>query len=83
MLKRLFVMDGVGEKLVLFADESGKAVYISESAFNEPLTLELAKNADYSNFENCETAEEASANYADGTHLIDYNADDWDSIAEF
>lgn len=83
MLKRLFVMDREGEAAVLFVDETGKACYLNDTAFDEPLTLEVAKAADYSNFDNCETAEEAAANYFTGENLMDYNQDDWEEIIEF
>ena len=82
-MKRLFVKDEVGEAVVLFVDKAGKAVYITESAFNEPLTLEVAKKADYSNFDGCEDAEVVSANYFDGNRLIDFNEEDWAVIVEF
>lgn len=83
MLKRLFVVDSTGEAVVLFVDETGKACYLNDTAFDEPLTLEVAKDADYSNFDNCETAEEAAANYSTGENLIDYNPDEWEEVIEF
>lgn len=83
MLKRLFVQDEVGESVVLFVDDNGKACYINDTAFDEPLTLEVAKAADYSNFEGFDTAEEAAANYYTGDHLIDFNECDWNVIVEF
>ncbi len=83
MLKRYFAKDSVGEACVLFVDESKKAVYINDTAFDEPLTLEVAKGADYSNFDGFETAEEASANYHTGENLIDFNEEDWGKLVEF
>ena len=82
-MKRYFAKDSVGEAVVLFADESGKAVFINDTAFDEELTLEVAKQADYSNFDNCETAEEAAANYYTGENLIDFNEEDWEELVEF
>lgn len=70
------------ESMVLITD-GVKAVYIDETAFDEELTLEVAKAADYSNFDMDGTIEEANHNYADGTHLIDFNTDDYDSLIEF
>lgn len=61
MLKRLFVEDATGTKMILFVDKDNKACYIDETAFDKPLTLETAQKADYSNFDNCKTAEEAAA----------------------
>ena len=83
MLKRLFVVDSVNEAFVLFVDETGKACYLDDTKFDEPLTLEVAKSADYSNFDNCETAEEAAANYYTGENMIDFNPDDWEEVTEF
>lgn len=83
MLKRLYCTDEVGESVVLFIDEERKACYINDTAFDEPLTLEVAKAADYSNFEGFETAEEAAANYYTGENLIDFNESDWQTIIEF
>lgn len=83
MLKRLFVRDETGECAVLFLDDNGKACYINDTAFDEPLTLEVAKSADYSNLEGFETAEEAAANYYTGDNLVDFNEEDWETITEF
>ena len=82
-MKRLYVEDIIGESAVLFVDDDGKAVYVSDTAFDEPLNYEVAARGDYSNFEDFDTAEEASSNYADGSHLIDYHEDDWAVIREF
>lgn len=82
-MKRLYATDINGESVVLFVDESGKAVFINDTAFDEPLTLEVATNADYSNLDGCEDAEEAAANYYTGENLIDYNPDDWAKVVEF
>ena len=39
-----------------FVDENNKAYIFHEEAFGKPLTLEAAKEADYSATDNCETA---------------------------
>ena len=83
MLRRYFAKDSVGETVVLFVDETNKAVYINNTAFDKELTLEVAKQADYSNFDGCETAEEASANYFTGENLINFNADEWAELIQF
>lgn len=83
MLKRLYVEDANGESAVLFVDGNDRACYLNDTAFNELLTLEVAKNTDYSNFDDCETADEAAANYYTGENVIDYNPDDWEKIIEF
>ncbi|MCM1543441.1 MAG: hypothetical protein NC121_19620 [Blautia sp.] len=82
-MKRYFAKDSVGEAVVLFVDDNRKAVYINETAFDEELTLEVAKAADYSNLDGCKTAEEAAANYYTGENLIDFNEDDWEELVEF
>ena len=82
-MKKLYVEDINGESAILFVDDNGKAVYVSDTAFDEPLTYEVAVRGDYSNFADFDTAEEASANYANGSYLIDYHEDDWAVIREF
>lgn len=80
-IKRLYCQTN-GYNLVVFTD-GVKAVYIDETAFDEPLTLEVAKSADYGNFDGFETIEEMSANYADGSHLIDFDESDYEEAIEF
>ena len=82
-MKRIYAEDINGEAAILFVDDNGKAVYVSDTAFDEPLTYEVAVRVDYSNFLDFDTAEEASANYSDGSHLIDYHEEDWAVIREF
>lgn len=83
IMKRYFAVDAVGEAVVLFVDKNNKAVFINDAAFDEELTLEVAKKADYSNFEGFETAEEAAANYYTGENLMDFNEGDWEKLVEF
>ena len=83
MLKRYFAKDSVGGTVVLFVDESGKAVFINDTAFDEELTLRVAKKADYSNFDNYDDAETAAANYYTGENLMDFYEDDWEELVEF
>lgn len=83
MLTRYFAKDTVGEAVVLFVDGNNKAVFINDTAFDEELTLEVAKKTDYSQFDNCETAEEAASNYYTGENLIEFNEDDWEILIEF
>ncbi len=83
MLKRYFAKDIVGGTTILFVDEMGKAAYINDTAFDQELTLEVAKNGDYSNFDGCETAEEAAENYYTGENIMDFNENDWDELIEF
>lgn len=45
---------------VVFVDDEGKAFIIDETSFDEVLTLDVAKNSDYSNLDGCETAEECA-----------------------
>lgn len=56
-MKRYF-METNAYNMVAFVDDSGDCYIVHEESFDEPLTLEVAKNADYSNLDGCETAEE-------------------------
>ena len=67
--------------VVLFVDQSGRAVMIDEAAFNEPLTLAVAKAADYSNFDGCQTAEEAAANYTG--EVIEFRPWEFENVVNF
>ena len=67
--------------MVVFVDDEGYGVPIHEKAFNEPLTIEAAERADYSNFDDCETAEEAAANYTG--EIIEFNPDEYENVIEF
>lgn len=49
-MKRFFVKTN-GYNAVIFVDKNGNGYVIDETAFDEPLTLDAAKNADYSNFD--------------------------------
>lgn len=66
---------------VLFVDETGRAVVVNDTAFSEPLTLAVAKAADYSSLEGFETAAEAAANYLGET--IDFKPEEFSKITEF
>jgi hypothetical protein len=50
---------------VVFVDENGKGFMIYENLFDEELTIDVAKNSDYSNLDGCKTAEECA--YSIGT----------------
>lgn len=58
-MKRYFVETN-GYNCVAFVDDNGTAYIVHENNFDEPLTLDVAKTADYSNFDNCGTAEECA-----------------------
>lgn len=57
-MKRFFVETN-GDNMVAFTDGT-EAFVINENCFDEKLTLDVAKNADYSNLDGCETAEECN-----------------------
>lgn len=81
-MKRFFVKTNACNA-VIFADKNGKAYVIDESLFNEPLTLDVAKNADYNNFDGCETAEECASSIGVDDNIITFNPDEYDNITEF
>lgn len=66
-MKRFFVETN-GYNMVIFAGDDGKCFVIHEQSFDEELNFENAKNADYSNIENCNNAEECA--YAMGVSDI-------------
>lgn len=72
--------------MVVMLDENGKGFVIGETAFTESLTLDVAKNADYSNFDDCDTAEECAASIGTAEaeqNVIDFNADEYSAVVEF
>ena len=82
-MKRYFLRTNA-YNCVLFVDEKGEAVYIDEAAFDEPLTLEVAEAADYSQIEGYEDAATAAANYYTGSnHLTKFDPDDFEEVIEF
>lgn len=81
MEMRRFYVETNAYSMVIFVDENGKGFTIFEDQFDEPLTLEVAKNADYSNLDGCKTAKECamamgynSTIDSEGIeHITDYN----------
>lgn len=78
-MKRYFIETN-GENQVAFVDENNKAYIFHEEAFDEPLTLEAAKNADYSNTDNCETALEIA--YSVGNSDPEKFVYDWNDFLQ-
>lgn len=68
---------------VLLVDDDGNGIAVHDSAFDEPLTLEAAKRADYSGLDGFETAEDAAGNYFLGGDVISFCPDDWERVTEF
>ena len=81
-MKRFFVKTN-GYNAVIFVDKNSNGYVIDETAFDEPLTLNAAKNADYSNFDGCETAEDCAASIGIGNNIITFNPTEYDNITEF
>ena len=84
-MKRFFV-ETEDYNCVVFADENGKGYVIDETAFDEELTLDVAKNADYSNLDGCETAEECAQCIGTAEaeqNVIDFDPDEYVSVEEF
>lgn len=65
-MKKYFVETNA-DNMVVFADNNGKCFAIPDKAFDERLTLDVAENADYSNFDGCDTAEQCA--YAMGVDV--------------
>lgn len=71
-MKRLFIETN-GYNMVAFVDDEEKAFVLHEQSFDKALTLETAKNADYSNLDGCKTAEECVyAMGLDEDRIIDF-----------
>lgn len=80
-MKRYFVETNA-YNMVVFVDVEGNAYAFYDTAFDEPLTLETAMAADYSNCEGCETAEDIM--YATGVgETFTWNEDEFESVTEF
>lgn len=58
-MKRFFIETN-GYNMVAFVDDKNKAFILHEQSFDTELTLETAKNADYSNLDGCKTAEDCA-----------------------
>ena len=71
-MKRFFAKTN-GYNAVIFVDKNGNGYVIDETAFDEPLTLNAAKNADYSNLVVCETAEECADSICINNNIIPFN----------
>lgn len=81
-LKRVFVKDIVGGTSVLFVDKNNKAYVVPDGAFDEDLTLDVAKSTSYANLAGCDTAE--SCQWCMGVgDVIDYKEDEYENITEF
>ncbi len=84
-MKRYFCKTN-GYNCVVFVDENGKGFMIYENLFDEELTIDVAKNSDYSNLDGCETAEECA--YSIGTpqamqEVFEFDPDEFEYIEEF
>ena len=45
---------------VIVVDKNNNAIVLDDNSFDNPLTFNVAVNADYSNFDGCETVEECA-----------------------
>lgn len=79
-MKRFFVETNA-YNFVAFVDENGKGYYVDEKLFDDDLTIDVAKNGDYSAFDGCETAEECAA--AIGSEEAEKNIFDFDINSEY
>lgn len=55
MVKKVWISTNA-YSMVAFVDDEHNAFVLDEQCFDEPLTLEYAKQQDYSNYDGCETA---------------------------
>lgn len=56
-MKRYFIETN-GYNCIAFVDSDNKAIVFDEICFDETLTIEYVKKADFSNLDGCETAQE-------------------------
>lgn len=80
-MRRYFVKTN-GYNCVIFADGSGKGYMFHEIEYDVPLTLEVAKNDDYSGIEDIETVEGLAANFGSDKNVINFDPDDFYSNPE-
>lgn len=71
-----YLVETNGDSMVAFVDDSGRAYVYNETAFQKPLTLEVAKNTDFANADQCATAEEITSAQGTGETY------DWKEIAD-
>ena len=83
-MKRYFVKTNAFN-CVVFADESGKGYMFYEGLYDEPLTLEVAKNDDYSGIEDIDTVEELAANFNREENVVNFDPNDpaFEEVVEF
>lgn len=85
-MKRYFVETN-GYNFVAFVDENNKGYYIDEMVFEEDLTLDVAKNHDYSAIIDCKTAEECAVAILGDPEAnvfeFDIDSEDYESVTEF
>ena len=80
-MKRYLVTTNA-DKMVAFVDDNNNVYFFNEQAFDEPLTVEYAKTADFSAVEGCEPAEDIM--YAVGVgEVYDFNEDEFENVIEF
>lgn len=75
---RRFLVNTNGDSFVAFVDDKNKAYIFDAVVFDEPLTLEIAKNQDYGVTDGCETAEEI--HYSVGFGNVEDTVIDWNKI---
>lgn len=90
-MRRFFVEDGYN--FVAFVDDNNKAFIIDDTILidevpnpEEYITLEGVKQVDYSNLDNCETAEECAACIGTArayNSIIDWDEDKYVEVTEF
>lgn len=86
-MKKLFVETNA-DNAVLFVDAQERAYLVFDSCiywenYHKDLTLEAARNEDYSNLDGCETADECKCAQGIDRDIFDFNEDDYENVTEF
>ena len=80
-MKRMYATTN-GFATVLFVDDDNNAYVVGEKSFDEVLTPEVARDADYSNLDNCKTAQECYDAMSFGD-VIKFDPEEFEEVIEF
>ena len=83
---RRYYVETNGDDFVAFVDDNKQAYIIDATRFDERLTLEVAKKADYSNLDNCEKAADCAISMGENEpyeNVIDWDEENYETVTEF